>query len=292
MSIEIKDIKKSFRNQSMKNFMVLNDVSLTFEENKIYGLLGRNGAGKSTLLNIISNRYFADGGTVSINGENSVENDKAQKQIFLTSEINMYPDNFNVIDIYKWTDKFYPDFDLTKAVEMSKKFGLDINKKYKSQSTGYKTIAKQITALANRVPYVFFDEPVLGLDANHRELLYKLILEEYAENPRTFVIATHLIEEVANILEEIVIIDNGKIIKNSSAENILQEGYTVTGRADLIDGFIKNKNTIGTDSIGAVKVAYILGNDNISAVPDGIEITPLNLQKLFIVLTDSEEETK
>lgn len=290
MSIEIKNIEKSFRNQQGKKFKALNGITFNIEENKIYGLLGRNGAGKSTLLNIISNRCFQDGGTISINQENSVENTIAQKQIFMTSEDNMYPDNLSVLDIFKWTAKFYPNFDLEKALKMSQKFGLDTGKKFKSLSTGYKTIAKQITALANNVPYILLDEPVLGLDANHRELLYKLIVEEYTENPHTFIIATHLIEEVANLLEEVVIIDEGKIIENDSIENLLQKGYTVTGKAELVDEFIKNKNAIGTDTIGAVKVAYILGNNNISSLPDGLEITGLNLQKLFIVLTGSKEE--
>lgn len=290
MSIEIKNIEKSFKNQQNKKVKVLKGVNITFEENKIYGLLGRNGAGKSTLLNIVSNRLFPDSGTITINHEDSVENYLAQKQIFITSEADMYPDNFRVIDMFKWTDKFYPSFNMDKALKMSEKFGLQSEKKLKSLSTGYKTIAKQITALANNVPYVLLDEPVLGLDANHRELFYKLIIEEYAENPRTFVIATHLIEEVAPILEEVVIIEDGEIIENSSLENLMQMGYTVTGKSELIDKFTENKNVIGYDVIGAVKVAYILGNDNISSLPDGIEITGLNLQKLFIVLTGSKEE--
>lgn len=290
MSIEINGIEKSYKNEKGKRIKVLNDITLKFEENKIYGLLGRNGAGKTTLLNIISNRCFPDDGAITINHEISVENVIAQKQVFMTSEANMYPDNFRVTDIFKWTDKFYPDFNINKAVKISDKFGLDIKKKFKALSTGYKTIAKQITAIANNVPYIFLDEPVLGLDANHRELLYKIIIEEYAENPRTFVIATHLIEEVTNLLEEVIIINDGKIIENDSVENLMQKGYTVTGRAELVDKFIKNKNVIGTDCIGSLKAAYILGTENTMLMPDGLEITGLNLQKLFIVMTGSREE--
>ena len=82
--IEIKGITKDF-----KNTRALNNVNLTFEENKIYGLLGRNGAGKSTLLKIISNRIFTDSGSVTVDGINSMEDDRALSKIYIMSESNL-----------------------------------------------------------------------------------------------------------------------------------------------------------------------------------------------------------
>jgi ABC-2 type transport system ATP-binding protein len=116
-------------------------------------------------------------------------------------------------------------------------------------------------------------------------LVYKTILEQYAENPRTIVISTHIIEEVASLLEDVVIINEGKLIKTDSVENLVSSGYGVSGRAQDVDEFTKDKNVIGTDTVGAVKIAYVLGKDNISSVPENIEIIPINLQKLFIELT-------
>ena len=77
---------------------------------------------------------------------------------------------------------------------------------------------------------IFLDEPVLGLDANHRELFYTYLIETYQERPRTFVISTHLIEEIANLLEDIIIIDQGKLIRAESIETILKNGRIVSGR--------------------------------------------------------------
>lgn len=80
-------------------------------------------------------------------------------------------------------------------------------------STGYQSIFKNIMALSVNVPYVFLDEPVLGLDAYHRELFYRLLIEKYAQNPFTVVISTHLIEEVTNIVEHVIIIKTDRLSK-------------------------------------------------------------------------------
>jgi ABC-2 type transport system ATP-binding protein len=284
MSIEIKNVTKTFGKNK-----ALDDVTITFENEKIYGLLGRNGAGKSTLLNIISNRIFASSGTVTVDGEDSVENDKAQSKIFLMSEVDTYPSSMKGKDILKWTKEFYPEADTEKGKEYAERFGLDLKKPIGSLSTGYRTILKFIVAIISNAKYTFLDEPALGLDANHRELLYKIILEQYSENPRTIVISTHLIEEIANLLEEIIILDKGSVIESNSVENMLSHGYSVSGKASDIDEFVKGKNVIGTDSVGALKIAYVLDTEKVGSIPDGIEITPLNLQKLFVKLTGEEK---
>ncbi len=280
MSIEIKNVTKTFG-----KLKALDDVSLVFENEKIYGLLGRNGAGKSTLLNIISNRLVKYDGEVLIDGENAVENDRMQSKVFLMSEVDTYPSAMKCRDIFRWTKEFYPNTNIEKANELAGKFGLETKKSIGSLSTGYRSIAKFITAITSNAEYTFLDEPVLGLDANHRDLVYKTILEQYAENPRTIVISTHIIEEVASLLEDVVIINEGKLIKTDSVENLVSSGYGVSGRAQDVDEFTKDKNVIGTDTVGAVKIAYVLGKDNISSVPENIEIIPINLQKLFIELT-------
>ena len=125
-TIEIKNVSKRF-----KETVALDNVTLTLEENKIYGLLGRNGAGKSTLLNIISNRVFADNGEVLYDGEVLTENDRLQKNIYLMSEKSFYSDNLNVKQIFAWTKEFYPDFDCDYAMKLSERFGLNVKKKVK-----------------------------------------------------------------------------------------------------------------------------------------------------------------
>lgn len=280
--IEIKGITKDF-----KNTRALNNVNLMFEENKIYGLLGRNGAGKSTLLKIISNRIFTDSGSVTVDGVNSMENDRALSKIYIMSESNLYPPKMKIKNIFKWTKEFYPAFDLNYANKLSKAFNLNVNKNTRSLSTGYNSIFKIIIALSVNVPYLFLDEPVLGLDANHRDLFYRFLIEKYSENPFCCVISTHLIEEVSTVIEDVVIIKNGEVIKNQTRDSLLESGFTVSGSAAAIDSFVNGKEVIGIDSLGGLKTAYILGKVNKSEVPEGLEITAMDLQKLFVQLTNS-----
>jgi len=250
-------------------------------------LLGRNGAGKTTLLNIITNRIFPDTGEVLIDGIPVKENDDALKKVYMMSENNFYPAGMKIKEIYRWTKEFYPDFDTEYANKLADMFELSLNKTVKSLSTGYNSIFKIIIALSVNTPYVFLDEPVLGLDANHRDMFYRLLLEKYSESPSTYVLSTHLIEEVSNVIEHIIILKKGKIIKDESREDLMSYGYAVSGKASLVDEFIIDKNVIGIDSIGGLKSAYIMGQVPKGNLPEGLEISKMDLQKLFIKLTDN-----
>ena len=106
MAIQLQNISKSFG-----PVQALKDVNAVFEENRIYGLLGRNGAGKSTLLNILTNRIFPDKGAVLVDGENARENDRAQSKIFLMSEAVLHPEAMRVSGALGWAQSFYPGFD-------------------------------------------------------------------------------------------------------------------------------------------------------------------------------------
>lgn len=280
-AIQIKNITKRY-----KDVTALDDVSFSFEFGKIYGFLGRNGAGKTTLINIIANRIFSDQGEILIDGIPAKENMGVHEKIFCMSEADLYDRDLKVKDHFKWTNRFYTDFDLKKAFELSKKFNLDTNKRFKALSKGYQSIFKLIIALSLNVPYVIFDEPVLGLDANHRELFYSLLLKEFENNERTLIIATHLIEEVSNIIEEVVLIDKGKILVQETVEELLEKGYSVSGAAQEVDHYCVGRNVIGYDELGGLKVAYILGEKTVLPQESNLQITAMNLQKLFVKMTE------
>lgn len=284
-AIQIKNITKRY-----KDVTALDDVSFSFEFGKIYGFLGRNGAGKTTLINIIANRIFADRGEILIDGIPAKENMGVHEKIFCMSEADLYDRDLKVKEHFKWTNRFYSDFDLEKALALSRKFELDVNKRFKALSKGYQSIFKLIVALSINVPYVIFDEPVLGLDANHRELFYSLLLKELENNERTLILATHLIEEVSNIIEEVVLIDRGKILLQKTVEELLETGYSVSGLAQEVDRYCDGRNVIGYDELGNLKVAYVLGEK--AALPQGsnLQIAAMNLQKLFVKITEKGED--
>ena len=286
--IEIKKVSKSYNKKQ-----VLNNINITFEENKIYGLLGRNGAGKTTLLNLITDRVVVDSGEITIDGENVYENDNALEKIYFMTERTLYPEDYKVKEIFKWTKEFYNNFDSEYALELAKKFNLNINTKIKNLSTGYNSICKIITTLASNANVLIFDEPVLGLDANHRELFYKVLMENYIKSPKTIILSTHIIEEVSNLIEKVIILNNSKVISSDEAEELLKKAYTVSGLTENIDKFVEAKNIVNVEEITSFKSATIIGNltkeDKKLAEDLGLKFSKVELQKLFIYLTEKEE---
>ena len=280
-AIQINHIKKRYGNVT-----ALENLSFSFEYGKIYGLLGRNGAGKSTLINIIANRLFADEGEVLIDGLPAKENMAVHEKLFCMSDQNLYDSNLKIRDIFKWTGRFYDHFQMDQAFEIAEMFSLDTKKRFPALSNGQQSILKLTVALALDVPYVIFDEPVLGLDANHRELFYHLLLRDYEERQRTIILATHLIEEVANIIEEVVLIDKGRLLLQESVETLLDRGYCVSGSEYAVRDFCADKHVIGYDELGALRLAYILGAREDLPKGGPLQISHMNLQKLFVKLTE------
>ena len=217
MAIEFQHVTKTFGDTR-----ALEDVSLTFEEGKIYGLLGNNGAGKSTLLNILTGRLCPDSGTVTVDGA-PAGSDAALGRMFLVGEKNLYPDDMKVKRALDTAALFYPDFDRAYAEDLARQFELPLNKKINGLSTGYGSIFRIVLGLSVNTPYVLFDEPVLGLDAQHRDLFYKLLVQKYAESPCTMVISTHLIADVEPVLDDVIFIDRGHIALTASVDYIREE---------------------------------------------------------------------
>ncbi len=282
-SISLVSISKNYGDVA-----ALENVNLTLERNKIYGLLGRNGAGKTTLLNILSNRIFPTSGQVFVGDKNINDIPRQVSAVYLSGESNLLPEGMKVKEIFKWTKEFFPSFDGELALRLSKAFELPVKKRVQSLSTGYLTILKDVLALCANAEFVFFDEPVLGLDANHRDMFYKFLLECYVNNESTYVVSTHLIDEISNIIENIIIINEGSIIRDTTCESLLSEGYTVSGTIEAVDKYVIDKNVIGFDTLANTKSAYILSEEKITESPESLQISGINLQKLFIELTKKE----
>lgn len=263
----------------------LNGVNLCLDEPKIYGLLGRNGAGKTTLLRLITNYIQPTEGTITLDEQNVWENEKAQHQIFLVTETSYFAE-MNAHKLIQLMSEIYPSFDKQQCLDYAKRFELDLNKKYTALSTGYKSVLRAVAALSVHTPFLFLDEPTLGMDAFHRELFYKLLIESYSESPSCILLSTHLISEVEGLLENVIILDHGKVLIDESSEQLLAQGYCVSGRISDVDDYCSGKNVIGSSVVGGLKTTAVLGERE--QVPDTLEVTGLSLQQLFVQLVGSE----
>lgn len=286
-NISIKNVTKIYHNKE-----VLSHISIDIEQGKIYGLLGRNGAGKTTLLRLMTNRAILDNGEILVDGESIYENDSILSKMYFMEEKNLFPDSMKIIDIFKWTKEFYESFDMDYAIKLSRIFDLDIKKKVKNLSTGYRSINKIINTLASGAEILIFDEPILGLDASHRELFYKEMLKLYGEGEKTIIISTHIIEEISHLLEKVIIIKKGRVIKHDFVENILNSAYAISGSGEAVDKYIIDKKIISLETLGSYKKATILQEKTSKDLEEiknlELDISEVELQKLFIYLTDME----
>ena len=271
--------------QTFGSTNALCNVSLSLEEPKIYGLLGRNGAGKTTLLRLMSNYFQPTGGSIAMDEKNVWENEEAQRQIFFVTE-NSYFGEMTAQNLINTMEKSYPHFDREQCLNYAKRFELDLQKKYTNLSTGYKSVLRVVLALSVHTPFLLLDEPTLGMDAFHRELFYQLLIESYSETPSCILRSTHLIGEVEGLLEHVLILDHGTLLVDQSTEQLLSQGYCVSGRISEVDDYCAGKHVIGSTVVGGLKTAAILGKRE--SVSGSLALTGLSLQQLFVQLVGSE----
>ncbi len=279
--LTVNEVSKSFGKT-----LVLDKVSLELEQGRCYGLLGRNGAGKSTLINIIVQRTGKKGGSVLIDGKKIDNNDRLMSRIFCMNDSAVYPNDFRLKTVFGITASMYPGFDAQYAYHLAELFGLDLKKRVGKLSTGYTTIYKVILALASNADFIFLDEPVLGIDVNQRELFYKELARKMSVSDSCFVISTHIIEEIQNLIDTVILIHDGKIMLIEETETLVSKYFSVSGRAELVDAYIKDKTVVGTEAMSVFKTAVIASDGGVpDALPEGLSADGINLQKLFYFLT-------
>jgi len=283
-----KDIQICNINKIYNKKAALSNISTTIKSGTITGFLGRNGAGKTTLMNIICGRRIANSGNITIDNEKILENDNLLGQIYMTSPDNMFPKSTKVKDIFRYTEKFYDNYDKEYAERLIKRFHLDINKHSDKLSTGFQSILKLICCLASNAEYMIFDEPVLGLDANNRDDFYKLLIEKYMELDNTIILSTHIISEIETLIEEIIVIDEGKILLQESVEELMKSGYQVSGSISDVEKYIADKDILSKTTIGGLMSASIMGQREDK--PENLDFSNIKLQDLFIKLTNERED--
>ena len=272
---------------------ILDSLTVKFEQGHSYGLLGRNGAGKSTLINIIMQRCKREDGIITLDGQLMDNNDKLMSRLFCMNDSTLYPSNFRVKTIFSITDSMYDRFDMEYAVKTAEMFGLDLKKRLKQLSTGYNTIYKVILALASNADFVFLDEPVLGIDVNQRELFYKTLARKMADGTSCFIISTHIIEEIQNLIDRTMILHNGKILLDGDTETLMSRYAAVSGKAETVDVFTLGRSVVCTESMGVFKKAVFEAEGfSESDVPEGLSLDTVNLQQLFYYLTGGAPEEK
>jgi len=278
--IEVTGLTKRFGSVT-----AVSDATFSVQENTISGLLGRNGAGKTTLMQLLTGQQFATSGSIKVFGESPVENARVLSNVSFIKESQKYPDDFKVKHVFRSAPWFFAEWDAEFAELLIDEFRLPVHRRIKKLSRGQLSSIGVIVGLASRAPLTFFDEPYLGLDAVARQLFYDRLLQDYAEHPRTVILSTHLIDEVANLLEHVLVIDAGRIIIDQDAESLRGSATTVVGTRGSVEAFVGDREVLDRETIGGLASATINGLDGAgkaAATAAGLELTPVSLQQLVV----------
>lgn len=287
MNIEVKSLTKCFGSKK-----ALDQLSVTFEEDKIYGLLGRNGAGKTTLMQILAGHTLPTDGGIELNGEKPFNNREVLKHICLVNENGNFKKKLRIKDVLKIASLFYPNWCQETADYLLNQFGLDPHLKTKGLSKGMESSVGITIGLASRAKITIFDEPYIGLDASARYRFYDLLLEEYQAYPRTIILSTHLIDEVSNLFEEVVILQNGQLLLQKETEVLMEISIQVSGNKEVVDRFTAGKNVIHEAEIVGMKTALLFSEkyNHEEAIQLGLKVERCNVQQLMVYLTEEKGE--
>ncbi|WUJ72560.1 ABC transporter ATP-binding protein [Kribbella soli] len=273
----------------------LDRLDLRLAPGKIHGLLGRNGSGKSTLAAVLAGFRRPDKGRVLIEGgdlgtaQEPYENAVVTSRVCLIRESGDRPDAVQVKQAIGLAAALRPYWDADLAGDLLDRFEVPLNKKIQKLSRGKKSALGVVLGLASRAPLTIFDESYLGMDVPSRNLFYDALLADYTEVPRTFVLSTHLVSEVSAMLEEVVILDNGRLVTQSPVDSLRGRGASIVGPAAAVDKFTAGFTVLAEERLGGTKSTTILGDLDpallAQATAAGLEIGPVGLQDLFVHLT-------
>lgn len=282
--------------KSYGTHQVLHNLDLELLPGKIYGLIGRNGAGKTTLLGILTAQNTKDSGSVTYDGEPVWENQRALDHICFSRELQPTlfsgQNNLKVRHYLRSAAIFYPNWDGEYAQRLLEEFKLEPKKKICQLSKGQMSMVTILIALASRAPLTILDEPAAGLDVVMRERFYQLLLEDFAQTGRTFVVSTHIIEEAASVFEQVIILDQGRIVENAPTDELVEQFRYLSGRDDVVDQACAGLEVLSVRQMGRRKTAAVRGSAaQLKAAQEAdVDVSPMNLQNVFVALCGHGDE--
>lgn len=199
---------------------VLKDINFDISSGKIVGLLGKNGMGKTTLIKLINDLLTKDKGTIKVNGkEIGVE---SKKIISYLPERTYLNKQMTALEVIKYFDDFYDNFDSNKAKKLLEDLNIDVNLKLSKMSKGMQEKVQLVLVMSRKAKLYILDEPLAGVDPATRDYILDTILNNFNKDA-SIIISTHLISDIERILDEVIFINDGKIVIKSDADELRQK---------------------------------------------------------------------
>ncbi|THJ68745.1 ABC transporter ATP-binding protein [Arthrobacter echini] len=294
-AIELLSATRSFRSDD-----AVQDVTLAVPEGAICGVLGRNGAGKTTVMSLISGQDRPTTGRVLVDGEDPFENEAVLSRISFVRDNQRYPDDYFLHHVLGIAPAFAPYWDGELAAELVERFRLPRKPAIRKFSRGQLSAVAIVLGLASRSPITLLDEPYLGLDATARGLFHDILLRDLGLYPRTLLLSTHLIDESESLFDHIVLMDRGRVVLRTEAEEARHLAMCVSGVADAVQAFAADYPVLYSHSIGGLQTSTVTGrlddDARSRAATLGVRVKGASLQDLAVAygsgdaLQDSSKE--
>ena len=207
-------------NKNFSEKKVLKDINITIPRGKIIGLLGKNGMGKSTLIKLMNDLLTASSGQILINGQPvGVE---SKKIISYLPERTYLDKSMTVEKVIKYFSRFYDNFDSQKAYKLLADLGLDTTQKLSKMSKGMQEKVQLVLVMSRKADLYILDEPLGGVDPATRDYILDTILTNFNEGA-SVIISTHLISDIERILDEVIFINEGEIVLQSTTDELREK---------------------------------------------------------------------
>lgn len=268
----------------------LDDVTVEVPDAAICGLLGRNGAGKTTLMSIVAGHDRPSSGHVEVFGEDPFERGAVMSSISLIRDNQRYPEDFKLRHVLRVAARFHERWDADLAAALVDDFRLPSCPTVKKMSRGQQSGVGIVIGLASGAPLTVFDEPYLGLDATARRLFADRLLASRldADRPRAILLSTHLIEEMAQLLDHVVILDRGRLVRAGTTEEVTADAYELSGPAQAVDRLVAGRTPLSAHRVGGL-VSMVFAGDappglDAEARAGGVQVGAVGLQDLVAAL--------
>ncbi|WP_375388761.1 ABC transporter ATP-binding protein [uncultured Amnibacterium sp.] len=286
-AIRLTDVSRRFGRT-----IALADVSVEVPAGIVCGLLGRNGAGKTTLMSILAGHDRPSSGSVEVLGSDPFEHAAVMGSISLIRDNQRYPEDFKLKHVLRVAPRFHERWDAQLAAELVDAFRLPSRPQVKKMSRGQQSGLGIVIGLASRAPLTVFDEPYLGLDATARRIFADRLLATRldATDARTIVLSTHLIDEMEQLLDHVVILDSGRLVRSGSTEEVTAGAHSLSGPAEAVGRLVAGRTPLSAHRVGGLLSLVFAGEAPPALAAEaraaGVQLAPVGLQDLVAAFGD------
>ncbi|MDR0817671.1 MAG: ABC transporter ATP-binding protein, partial [Clostridiales Family XIII bacterium] len=273
----------------------IDDFVIEIPKDGLTGLVGRNGSGKTTLLKLFAGRLEPGSGKVTVLGSAPLDNLPVLEEIVYATPDRAYAKGLTLRAIMHQYGRMYPHFDLPFARKLTDYFELSESHKYAALSKGMAAAFNFTCALACRAAITLLDEPTAGMDVAVRRAVYEILLQDYSEHPRTFIVSSHLFAEIEGVLSDVILLDHGRRVLYREIDELRQSAYCVSERGgNNLQEFIKGRDVIGfrTGELGsrAIIMEKLTAQTRGEAEARRLELSAVSAQDICYYLTTEDKE--